>query len=77
MVGALFTSAVDGSVNIDSKVYTREEMTVVLGVYLGDPAWLAFGESMRGVWMQLLLYKGDASSSGARSRGNAAIARIG
>ena len=81
MVGALFASAVDRSVRINSKVYTREEMTVVLGVFLADPAWLAFGESMRGVWMQLLLYKGDASSSGGRSRGksrgNAAIARIG
>ena len=51
MVGALFTSAVDRSVNIDSKVCMIEGKTVVLGVFLADLAWLAFGEPRRGVWM--------------------------
>ena len=63
MVGALFTITVDKSVNNNSKMYTIGSFTVKMGVFSADPAWLAFGESMRGVWMQLLLYKGDASSS--------------
>ena len=52
MVGALFTFAVDKSVNIDSKECIKEGMTVVSGVFSANPAWLAFWESSRGVWMR-------------------------